>query len=91
MEIRQSDIDYSKFEIVRTEYIASTTSPIVTFSKGGISVNARCTDYFKGIKYVKYLIHKEKRQLVIEPQEEYTRDAFRWTTERDRPTMDGKS
>ncbi len=65
-------------EVVHGEYFSHTDEPVLTFYRNRVYVNTACLKALPQISYVQFLIHPQKRILLLRPGLPQEKDAFRW-------------
>lgn len=81
----QEQVDLTGFQVVRREFFAHMREPSIIFNDGKVGVNAACVRRLPDVEYVQFLIHREKKLLVIKPCDELDLYSFQWGN-----TKDGK-
>ena len=77
-EEEQEEVDLRGFQVVRREFFAHVREPSIIFNDGKIGVNTACVRKLPEVEYVQVLVHREKKQLVIRPCDEFDYCSFQW-------------
>lgn len=81
----EEETDLSNFEIVAGEFFAQTKEPAFTINVNKVYVNTAAVRLLSSVDYVKYMINREEKKLVIKPCSEMDIQGYRWVR-----TKDGK-
>ena len=81
----EEETDLSNYEIVAGEFFAQTKEPAFTINVNKVYVNTAAVRLLSSVDYVKYMINREEKKLVIKPCSEMDIQGYRWVR-----TKDGK-
>ena len=81
----REEIDLYDFELVGGEFFAQTKEPAFTINVNKVYVNTAAVRLFSQVDYVKFMINREEKKLVIMPCSEMDIQGYRWVR-----TKDGK-
>lgn len=73
-EVEAGDFDLRGFEITRTEFFGTTTSPTVTFADRKIKFSSECIKKFGTKNYVELLINPVEMKFAVRPTEPSNRN-----------------
>jgi hypothetical protein len=75
----QSLAELNTAEVVRSEFLSPKFKPNVTFDYDKIVFNAACVRLMEDTEYVLLLVDRARKRLIVLPDDEYTKDAIKWS------------
>lgn len=81
----RDEIDLYDFELVGGEFFAQTKEPAFTINVNKVYVNTAAVRLLSQVDYVKFMINRAEKKLVIKPCSEMDIQGYRWVR-----TKDGK-
>lgn len=76
--VRDEELTYPGYQVVRGEFFAHINEPSVTFNNCKIYTNTVCLNKLPAVNYVQLLVNPEEMKLAIRPSEENAKDSFLW-------------
>ena len=85
------EMDRSRYERVRGEFLASTYKARITFSIDSIRFNKSCVNLFPANQHIVINIDEADRRIIIEPCMAYDRDSLKFAIPSNRKSSHRKS
>lgn len=77
------DLDISEFEIVSPEFFSQIKEPSFTVNVNRVYVNAACVRMLPDVEYVRILVNRKRKQVVLEPSDQMDIKAYKWSRLKD--------
>lgn len=80
MQIALDGFDCSGYEVVRSEFMARTDEPSITFYGQKMWVNSICLKKFSETDHILVMVNRRTKSLSLQPSCEDSKDSLRWCT-----------
>ena len=68
--------DFEGYEVVRREFFSKANCPAVTIKYGSITLNVRAIRKLNECRFIKIMIHPQKKQMIVKPCGEDDKDSL---------------